>query len=113
MAEGGFDDFEMKEISRKYPEYENMNEQELNDEYASLTNERLNLLNDPNKEDDAKDIKERITYIDCILEKRQGNVLDSLGATVERPEYEIRFAIEDCIKRNYSEGFRLDVKRCD
>ena len=39
MAEGGFDDFEMEDLGRKeYPEYENMNEQELNDEYASLTN---------------------------------------------------------------------------
>ena len=45
MAEGRFNDFEMEDLGRKeYPEYDNMNEQELN-ECANI------LRNDPDKQD--------------------------------------------------------------
>ena len=33
MAEGGFDDLDMKDLGREYPEYDNYDEQELNNEY--------------------------------------------------------------------------------
>ena len=70
MAEG-FDDFEMKDLSRKYPEYDDMNEQELNDEYDSLTQKCLNLLrDDTNPQDEIISVNERTNYIDRILENR-------------------------------------------
>ena len=34
----------MEDLAEKYPEYNDMNEQELNDEYYSLIQKRLNLL---------------------------------------------------------------------
>ena len=33
MAEEGFDDFEMQDLGRKYPQYDDMNDEQLNDEY--------------------------------------------------------------------------------
>ena len=44
MAEGGFDDLEMEGYGRKYPEYDDINEQELNDERNRLLKKRFNLL---------------------------------------------------------------------
>ena len=40
MAEGGFDDYEMEDMSRMYPQYDNYNEPDLDDEYDRLTKKR-------------------------------------------------------------------------
>ena len=71
----GFDDFEMKDLGRKYPKYDDMNREELNNEYDSLTQDRLNLLRNDTDPQDEKfvDVKERTNYIDRILENRFGS----------------------------------------
>ena len=33
MAEGGFEDFEMQDLGQKYPQYDEMNDEELDNEY--------------------------------------------------------------------------------
>ena len=71
MAEG-FDDFEMEDLSRKYPEYDNLDDQQLNDEYDSLTQKRLDLLRDAIEPQDEQfvNVKERMNYIERIQENR-------------------------------------------
>ena len=69
MAEGGFEAFEMEDLSENYPEYNNMNEQQLNDEYDNLTRTRRGLFIDPDaSEDRVEEIRERIEFIVSILE---------------------------------------------
>ena len=71
MAEGGFDDFEMEDLGRNYPEYYDMNDLKLGNEYEGLVRTRYSLLNVPNaKEVRVKDVRDRITYIDRIKENR-------------------------------------------
>ena len=71
MAEE-FDDFEMEDMSRKYPEYDNYDEQELNDEYDSLTLKRLDLFRSDIEPEDEQivDVKERMNYIERIQENK-------------------------------------------
>ena len=135
MSEG-FDDFEMEDLSRKYPEYDNLNDQQLNDEYDSLTNKHLELLRgDTNPQDEQfVNVKERINYIDRILENRQSETtftsnndsktvtikrkgdtrsysapeLDITAKLLENPENEKIFTVEDFIRRNYDENFKID-----
>ena len=132
MAEGGFDDFEMEYMGRKYPEYDDMNEQELHDEYENLLKNRLNLLNDdPSTQDEQFiDVKERINYIDSTLENSFGKttftsnndgrtitikIRDTRSYTapevdiIGTPENENVFAIGDFIRRNYDGNFKLDA----
>ena len=112
MAEGGFEDFEMEDLGRNYLQYNNMNEQQLNDEYDNLTRISRNLLIYPDApEDRVEEIRERIDYIDSILEnrkrettftdgktavtrKRKGDILDLLGATIKRPKTELKIESE-------------------
>ena len=69
----GFDDFEMEDLAEKYSEYNDMNEQELNDEYYNLIQKRLNLLKSGTNPQDEQFVnaKERIDYIDRIQVDRQ------------------------------------------
>ena len=63
MAEG-FDDFEMEDMSRKYAEDDNCNEQQLNYEYDSFLNKHLDLLKDDiEPQGEQFNIKERMNYI--------------------------------------------------
>ena len=76
MSEG-FDDFEMEDLGRKYPEYDDMNEVELNNEYDSLIQSRLNLLRgDTDNQDKIVSVNERMNYIDCIRENRPNSLAD-------------------------------------
>ena len=65
MAEG-FDDFEMEDISRKYAEYDNYNEQQLKNEYDSLSKKRYHLLKSDIEPEDSQyvNVKERMDYIE-------------------------------------------------
>ena len=130
----GLDDFEMKVFDRKYPEYDDMNEQELNNENDWLTQQRLDLLiSDINPEDEqVVDVKQRMNYIDRILENRQREttftdnngktvtierkgdpstsvLAPELDITLDEPENEKIFAVEDFIRRNYDGNFKFDV----
>ena len=61
----------MKNLGRKYPEYDNMNEQELNNESDRLLNDHLKLLRDPSSlEVNFKDIEDRNAYINQIKMNR-------------------------------------------
>ena len=72
MAEGVFDDYEMEDLSENYPEYNDMNEQQMNDEYDNLTRTRRGLFIDLDAtEDCVEEIRKRIDYIVSILENRQ------------------------------------------
>ena len=137
MAEGGFDDFEMEYMGRNYQEYDDMNEQELNDEYENLLKNRLNLLNDdPSTQDEQfVDVKERINYIDSTLENSFGETIftsnnDGKTITIKirgdtrsytapevdiigTPENEKVFAVGDFIRRNYDGNFKLDALHND
>ena len=121
---------EMEYMSRKYPEYDNYNQQQLDNEYNSLINRCLNLLRD-DIEPEFVDFNERMNYIDHILEKRpmqisfinnkdgtttinisdkpsrSGLILPALDLP-KNPRNEKAFAIEDFIKRNYDKS-RLDI----
>ena len=44
MAERGSYDFEMQDLGQKYPEYADMNQDQLDDEYQNLSKECLDLL---------------------------------------------------------------------
>ena len=68
----GFDNFKMEDLGRNYPEYDNMNEQELDNEYVNLTHERLNVLRDYDDNDKLNIVKERINYIERIQENKLG-----------------------------------------
>ena len=73
MAEGGLDDFEMEDVGRKFPQYDDMDDEQLENEYEGLIRTRYSLLNDPNaREERVKDVKERINYIERIHENRIG-----------------------------------------
>ena len=128
--------FEMEDMSRKYPEYDNLDEQELNNEYGSLTQKRLDLLRDDieSEHNEFVDVKERMNYIDRILENRQSETTftDTNGKTVtikrngnpstsvlapelditakllNEPKNEKIFAVEDFIRRNYDGNFKID-----
>ena len=69
MAEVGFDDFEMQDLGQKFPQYDEMNDEELDNEYQILSKERLDLLRN---DDDVRsdDVKKRLSYIDRIRENR-------------------------------------------
>ena len=94
----GFEEFEMKDLGRNYPEYDDMNIEELNNEYDSITQKRSNLLGDNTVTQDNGqfvNIKERTNYIDCILENRYGSRAGSEAVettftdnNLERPENE-------------------------
>ena len=61
----------MKDLGRKCPEYDNMNEQELNNESDRLLNDHLKLLRDPSSlEVNFKDIEDRNAYINQIKMNR-------------------------------------------
>ena len=132
MAEG-FDDFEMEDMSRKYPEYGNLDDQQLNNEYDSLTQKRLDLLGDDvqPEHNEFVDVKERMNYIDRILENRQSettftdnnnrktvtikrkgdpstSVLAPKMGIINEPEKEKIFGVEDFIRRNYDGKFKTD-----
>ena len=128
MAEGGFDDFEMDDLGSKYPEYDDLNEQELYDEYDSLTQNRLKLLRSDTDPQDEQfvHVKERVNYIERIEENKFGTsnkdgktVIGSTSGIIapefelESPKNEKVFAVEDFIKRNYSKSFSLDTLHND
>ena len=70
MAEEGSDDYEMEDLGRKYPEYDDLNEQDLDDEYDNLLKNRLHLLRNDNNP--QYDINKRINYIERIKENKFG-----------------------------------------
>ena len=74
MAEGGFEDYEMEGFGRKYPEYDDINEQELNDECNRLINNRFNLIRYDIEPEHPSLVEnyERINYINSNLENRFG-----------------------------------------
>ena len=75
MAEGGFDDYEMEDMSRMYPQYDNYNEPDLDDEYDRLTKKRWKILRNYKPEEDEyndnsiEEVSERMNYIERILKK--------------------------------------------
>ena len=128
MAEGGFEDFEMQDLGQKYPQYDEMNDEELDNEYQNLSKECLDLLHN----DD--DVKKRMSYIDRIQENRNNETSftdNDNGETVRittrkggkslstpeidfintntRPENEIIPSIEKFITDNHKEGFRFNL----
>ena len=46
MAEAGFDDFEMEDLGRKYPEYDDLDYDDLEYNFHYLSQERDKLLDD-------------------------------------------------------------------
>ena len=66
MAEEGFDDFEMQDLGRSYPQYDDMN-----DEYDNLAQEHLNLLHGGDDNVELDNVKKRINYIECIREDKR------------------------------------------
>ena len=56
-------------MGQKYPQYDEMNDEELDNEYQNLSKERLDLLRN---DDDVRsdDVKKRMSYIDRIRENR-------------------------------------------
>ena len=133
----------MDNIVRKYPEYDDMNEQELN-KYYNLIQKHLNLLKSGTNPQDEQlvNVKERIENIDRIQGNRQNSSAgettftdnkDSKTVTIKRtgsnssavrsysaPKVDITaelpaehenekiFAVEDFIRTNYDENFKLD-----
>ena len=66
---------EMEDLGRKDPEYDIMNEQELDNEYVNITHDHLNLLHDDDDDDNSDKlnvVKEKINYIEHILENKLG-----------------------------------------
>ena len=139
MAEGGFEDYEMEDFGRKYPEYDNMNEQELNDEHNRLINSHFNLLKYDIQPEHPSLVEnnERINYIDSTLENRFGsravettftNNKDGKTVTIQRkgepstsvlvPKVDIldellkRPVIEDFVRKQYKyKNFILDPRK--
>ena len=73
MAEG-FDEFEMEDTSKKYPEYDTMRYLNLEDQVDSLGNELLDM--DDRREtnlDEYKETNDRLKYAECVLENRTKN----------------------------------------
>ena len=65
----------MQYLGRKYPQYDYMNDEQLNDEYDNLALERLNLLRGDSDNDRLDNVKKRMDYIDHIRkDKRSYNV---------------------------------------
>ena len=137
MAEG-FNDFQMEDLSIKYSEYDDMNREELNNEYDSLIKDGLNLIRDETDPQDEQFvyIKKRTNYIDHILENKFSETTftdnnDGKTVTIKRkvdpstsvlpPKVDITdkllnksgndklLAIQGFIRRNYSKNFRLDT----
>ena len=131
MAKGGFDDFEMQDLGQKYPRYDEMNNEELDNEYQNLSKESSDLLLGDVRLDD---VKKRISYVDRIRENRnnetsfiysddgetakittrKGGRSQSapeieLHDTTTRPENETIPAIEKFISDNYTESFRFNM----
>ena len=69
MAEG-FNEFEMEDLNRMYPKYDNYNEQELNDEYDSLSKRHLEILRNFKLEEDS----ERMNDIERLQENKRNNL---------------------------------------
>ena len=132
MAEGGLDDFEMQDVDQKYPQYDEMNDEGLDNEYQNLSKKRLDLLcNDDDVRSD--DVKKRMSYIDRIRENRNETSFTGYdnGETVKvtrrkggeslstpeidfintntRPENEIIPSIEKFISDNHKEGFGFNL----
>ena len=61
-----FDDFEMGDFGRKYPEYDDMTDEEIYSEYQNLSQERLDLLRGDSVPQDEKyaDVINRMSYIE-------------------------------------------------
>ena len=71
MAEG-FDDYEMRDLGKKYHEYDNMTNDELHAQYNLLNEKHLDTLLDRTTQlNDHDDIKKRKKYIGSLLSKRQ------------------------------------------
>ena len=71
MAEG-FDDYEMGDLGKKYHEYDNMTNDELDAQYNLLNEKHLDTLLDPTTQlSDHDDIEKRKKYIGSLLSKRQ------------------------------------------
>ena len=81
----------MEDLSSKYSEYDDMNEQELNNEYDSLLNKHLgSLRNDIEPQDEQfVNVKERMNYNDRILENKSAETTftdnnDGKTVTIQR-----------------------------
>ena len=61
-----FDDFEMGDFGRKYPEYDDMTDEEIYSEYQNLSQKRLDLLRGDSVPQDEKyaDVIYRMSYIE-------------------------------------------------
>ena len=71
MAEG-FDNYEMEDLGKKYHEYDNMTNDELDAQYNLLNQRHLDTLLDPTTQlSDHDDIEKRKKYIGSLLSKRQ------------------------------------------
>ena len=79
---GGFD-FEMNDLGgRRFPEYDTMDNDQLNIEYNTLTNERLDLLrnDDPSR---LEEVKDRLSDVDRLQSTREDEtVFTDDGKTV-------------------------------
>ena len=112
----------MEDVSKKYPEYDEMDEQQLDDEYNILSKKRLDLLKDDIEieHNEFVDVKERMDYIDNIRNQKFKETtftfpeLPADNINIEKnPESKKEFSIEDFIRRNYDGTFKLDKKRND
>ena len=70
MDEGGFEYHEMDVMGEKYPEYADMNQDQLDDEYQNLSQERLELLRRDSDNARLENVKKRMDYIERIQDKR-------------------------------------------
>ena len=107
MTEVGFEDFEMKYLDRKYPEYDDMTREELNDKYDSLTQDRLNLRDDTGNKDEIISVKERVDYINHLQENTFGSRAGETTFTISNneiennPENEEIFTVQEFIRKIY------------
>ena len=63
MTEQGFDDFKMQDLGQKYPQYDEMNDEQLDNEYQNRSKECLDLLH-------GDDVKKKMSYINHNQENR-------------------------------------------
>ncbi|CAB3986981.1 Hypothetical predicted protein [Paramuricea clavata] len=124
----------MKDMEDKYPEYDNKNYEELFSDFQDLTTRRDRIIN--NSSLDPTDIDSEIKYVESLMEKLSSNQQSTSftsgddGRTVtitnsgkevtapavefadvsDRPENDIRPAVEDFISKHYDRrDFKLNL----
>ena len=71
MAEGGFDDLEMEEFEREYPEYDDLTEDDINYTLTDLVMRERDLSDhNPHTRKELDDARKRIEYLTKMLETK-------------------------------------------